>query len=121
MLDIQHYIINNLLHIKVIPSSGRTELKCTEFSTAGTPVVKENSGTQKEPSREKLGSSRSLAGDGRFLFGEENGRLKLYLKAPPDKNKANLELIKFFKKELGLVVEIKSGVTSREKVLRIVR
>ncbi len=79
MLDIQKYIANNLLHIKVIPSSGRTELK------------------------------------------EENGKLKLYLKAPPDKNKANMELIKFFKKELGLVVEIKSGATSREKVLRIVR
>ncbi len=79
MLEIQRYITNNLLHLKVIPSSGRTELK------------------------------------------EENGRLKLYLKAPPDKNKANLELIKFFKKELGLVVEIKSGATSREKVLKIVR
>lgn len=79
MLQIQRYISNNLLHIKVIPSSGRTELK------------------------------------------EENDRLKLYLKSPPDKNKANLELLKFFKKELGLIVEIKSGATSREKVLRIVR
>ncbi len=79
MLDIQKYIANNLLHIKVIPSSGRTELK------------------------------------------EENGRLKIYLKAPPDKNKANMELIKFFKKEYGFVVKIKLGATSREKVLRIVR
>jgi len=78
-MDISFYISNNLLHIKVIPSSGRTELK------------------------------------------EENDRLKLYLKAPPDKNKANLELIKFFKKEWGLVVVIKFGATSREKVLRIVR
>ena len=78
-MDISHYISNNLLRIKVIPSSGRTELK------------------------------------------EENGRLKLYLKSPPEKNKANLELIKFFKKEFALLVEIKSGATSREKVLRIVR
>ncbi len=77
MIELPHYITNNLLHLKVIPHSGRTELK------------------------------------------EENGRLKLYLKAAPEKNKANLELIKFFKKELGLVVEIKSGATSREKVLRI--
>ncbi len=78
-MELSAFIHNNLLHLKVIPSSGRTELK------------------------------------------EENGRLKLYLKAPPEKNKANLELIKFFKKELRLVVEIKSGATSREKVLRIVR
>ena len=53
------------------------------------------------------------------LIKEENG-LKLYLNAVPDKNKANLALIKFFKKELGLVVEIKSGLKSREKVLRII-
>ena len=54
------------------------------------------------------------------LIEEENG-LKLYLNSVPDKNKANLALIKFFKKELGLVVEIKSGLRSREKVLRILR
>jgi uncharacterized protein (TIGR00251 family) len=51
---------------------------------------------------------------------EENNLLKLYLKAVPDKNKANLELIKFFKKNYNLKVEIKSGMKSREKVLRIV-
>ena len=48
---------------------------------------------------------------------EDNNQLKLYLHAVPDKNKANLELIKFFKKELNLKVEIKSGMKSREKVL----
>jgi len=52
---------------------------------------------------------------------EENGKLKLYLKAIPDKNKANMELIKFFKKEFGLRVEIKLGMKSREKVLRIIK
>ena len=51
---------------------------------------------------------------------EENNALKLYLKAVPEKNKANLELIKFFKKQFNLTVEIKSGLKSREKVLRIV-
>ena len=49
----------------------------------------------------------------------ENGGLKLYLKAVPDKNKANLELIKFFKKKFGLIVEIVSGLRGREKVLRV--
>ncbi len=50
---------------------------------------------------------------------EENGGLKLYLHAPPEKDKANKELLKFFKKELGLRVEIVSGLRSREKVVRI--
>lgn len=50
---------------------------------------------------------------------EDKGLLKMYLKAVPDKEKANKELIKYFKKELGLHVEIKLGAHSREKVLRI--
>ena len=50
---------------------------------------------------------------------EENKQLKLYLKAVPEKDKANKELIKFFKKNFKLAVEIKSGEKSREKVLRI--
>ncbi|MBU0460205.1 MAG: YggU family protein [Nanoarchaeota archaeon] len=50
---------------------------------------------------------------------EDNQKLKLYLKAIPDKNKANKELIKFFKKEFSLKVEIKSGKKSREKTLKI--
>lgn len=50
---------------------------------------------------------------------EENGILKLHLQAVPDKNKANLELVRFFKKELGLRVEIVRGMKSREKILRI--
>jgi len=76
-MDINTYIQNGLLKIKVIPNSKQTELK------------------------------------------EENNQLKLYLHAVPDKNKANLELIKFFKKEFGLRVQIHSGMKSREKVLRI--
>jgi uncharacterized protein (TIGR00251 family) len=52
---------------------------------------------------------------------EENGKLKLYFKTVPDKNKANLELIKFFKKKFSLKVEIKSGLkSSRGKVLRVI-
>ena len=51
---------------------------------------------------------------------EEESGLKLYLHAVPDKNKANLELIKFFKKELGLKVKIKSGMKSRNKVIHLI-
>ena len=65
---------DNLLKIKVVPNSKRTEFK-----------------------------------DG-----------KIYLKSPPEKNKANKELIKFFKKHFNLKVEIKSGIKSREKVLKII-
>ena len=77
-MNLNSYIQNGLLRIKVIPNSKQTELK------------------------------------------EENNQLKLYLHAVPDKNKANLELIKFFRKEMKLRVKIKSGMKSREKVLRIV-
>ena len=51
---------------------------------------------------------------------EEEGKLKLYLKAAPEKGKANAELIKFFKKELKLSVRIKLGESSREKTLEII-
>jgi len=51
---------------------------------------------------------------------EENNQLKLHLKSVPEKGKANQELIKFFKKKLGLKVEIKSGEKSRDKVLRVI-
>ncbi|MEK6939551.1 MAG: DUF167 domain-containing protein [Nanoarchaeota archaeon] len=77
-MDLNKYIQNGKLKIKVIPHSGRTELK------------------------------------------EEDVKLKLYLKAAPEKGKANSELIKFFKKNYKLSVRIKSGETSREKVLEIV-
>ena len=44
--------------------------------------------------------------------------VKISLAAPPDKGKANQELLKFLKKELGCRVEIKSGLTSREKTIK---
>ena len=76
-MNLTPHIKDNLLKIKVIPSSSRTEL---------------------------------------ILDG---GKARVYLRAVPDKNKANQELIKFFKKELKLSVEIKSGMKTREKTLRI--
>jgi len=56
---------------------------------------------------------------GRIELKEEGGKLKLYLKAAPEKGKANTGLIKYFKKEHKLSVRIKLGETSREKVLEI--
>ncbi len=65
-------------------------------------------------------SVRVMPKAGRTEIKEENGRLKVYLKEAAEDGKANVALIKFFKKELGVAVEIKSGFTSREKVLRVV-
>ena len=45
--------------------------------------------------------------------------IKISIKAPADKNKANLELIKFLSKKLKRKVRIKSGLTSKEKVISI--
>jgi len=56
---------------------------------------------------------------GRQEISDDDGMLHVYLKAPPDRNKANLELIKFLKKEFNLRVEIRLGFTSRTKILRI--
>jgi hypothetical protein len=53
---------------------------------------------------------------------DKAGKLKCYLKSPPEQGKANMELIKFIAKSLGLPqdkVSIISGQTSRNKILKI--
>jgi uncharacterized protein len=55
---------------------------------------------------------------------DKSGRLKCYLKSPPERNEANIELIKLFAKALKLTqneVEIVSGATSRTKKLKILK
>lgn len=42
------------------------------------------------------------------------------VKSPPEDNEANLEVLKFLKKELGLTFMIKSGKTGKNKLLKIV-
>ena len=42
------------------------------------------------------------------------------LKAKPVEGKANLALVKLFKKELGLVVRVKKGFTSKKKILEVI-
>lgn len=53
-------------------------------------------------------------------FDDEKQALRVNISAPADKNKANKEVIKFFSKLLKKRVEIKSGLTSKEKMLRII-
>lgn len=49
----------------------------------------------------------------------EQKALKIVVHAPADKNKANKEIIRFFSKVLKKKVLIKSGLTSRQKLLQI--
>lgn len=62
------------------------------------------------------------AGRNCFLGLLEDGTLKLAIKAPAEKGKANFELVKYLAKELGLekdLVEIISGKTARIKLIKI--
>ena len=52
-------------------------------------------------------------------YNKEKDALKIAIKAIPDKNKANIALIKFISKELGKKVKIASGSKSKEKILEI--
>ena len=67
--------------------------------------------------KNNLLSLRVVPNSSRQNVVEEAGRIKVYLQAVPDKNKANTELVKLFKKQFGLCVKIKRGEKSREKVL----
>ena len=44
--------------------------------------------------------------------------LKIKIAAPPEKNKANKELVKFLKEE-GLSAKLISGATSRRKIVEV--
>ena len=53
-------------------------------------------------------------------YNKDKQAVVIAVKAPADKNKANLELIKFLSKQLKRKVRIKSGLTSKEKVISVV-
>lgn len=46
----------------------------------------------------------------------EKNAWRVEITAPPEKNKANIEIIKFLTKKLGKKVRIVSGLTSKEKI-----
>ncbi|MBI2146965.1 YggU family protein [Candidatus Woesearchaeota archaeon] len=56
------------------------------------------------------------------ILGRDESRkaLRVAIAAPPDKDKANVELIRFLSKLLGKRVGIVSGRTSKKKVVEIV-
>ena len=53
------------------------------------------------------------------ITGAGDGCLRLNVAAPADKNKANIEVIRFFSKLLKKKVGIASGLTSREKIIEV--
>jgi len=55
---------------------------------------------------------------------DESGTIKCYLKSPPEKGKANKELVAFLAKKLNIPkhdLEIISGALSRNKLVKIHR
>lgn len=53
-------------------------------------------------------------------FDADKGAYRVNIKAPPEEGKANLEVMKFFSRLLKKRVEIVSGFTSKQKVLRVI-
>lgn len=55
----------------------------------------------------------------RFSVSFKDGKVKLFLKSPPEQNKANIEIIKELSKTLNASVKILSGHKSKHKCLEI--
>lgn len=51
-------------------------------------------------------------------YDEVRGAVRIAIAAPPDDNKANKELLRFLKKELGKEGTLVSGATGRKKIVR---
>ena len=51
-------------------------------------------------------------------YDKEKDAYRVNVKSPPEKNKANIEVIKFFSKLLKKKVSIVKGLKSREKILK---
>jgi len=60
-----------------------------------------------------------VTGSPRFFLDMKDGRLRAHLRNQPEKNKANLELIKELSSLLKAPVRLVSGATSRRKRLDI--
>jgi uncharacterized protein (TIGR00251 family) len=50
-------------------------------------------------------------------FDKDKHLLNIAIKAPADKNLANIELLKFLTKETGKKARIRFGLTSKEKII----
>ena len=50
----------------------------------------------------------------------EDNKVILQIKEPPTKGKANKEIIKFLKNQFKRKIKIESGLTSKNKVIRVI-
>jgi len=64
--------------------------------------------------RAKPNSSKS-----ELVMDEKSNKVLAFLHSIPDDNKANEELVKLFKKQLKLKVELVTGFKSRDKKVRV--
>lgn len=53
-------------------------------------------------------------------YDSDKQALRVNIKAHPESGKANLEVIKFFSRQLKKQIKIVSGLTSKKKVLKII-
>ncbi len=53
-------------------------------------------------------------------FNKDSNTYRIQIKAKPEDNKANIELIKFLSKSLKKKVRMVSGFKSREKIVEII-
>jgi len=51
------------------------------------------------------------------ILSQNDDEIILAVKSPPEKNKANLEIIKFFSRELKMKIRIIHGLKSKNKVI----
>ena len=54
-----------------------------------------------------------------IAFDKDKGAYRVEIKAKPEANKANIEIVKFFTKKFKKKVKIVKGLHSKEKVLRM--
>ena len=54
-----------------------------------------------------------------ICYDREKDALRLNVKAPPEENKANIEIIRFLKKLLKKDVKIIYGLKDKEKIIKI--
>ncbi len=52
-------------------------------------------------------------------YDKERNAYRINIKAPPQKNKANIEITKFFSKLLNKKVVIVKGLKSKEKIIHV--
>ncbi len=55
----------------------------------------------------------------RFALAVREGRLRVALKSAPERNKANIELVRELSKVLGRQVRIASGLSSKKKRIEV--